>query len=500
MKYDTENQQVQIRLLKRNYQLKLSESCYNKFKQTVYSFLDKPSEIPLDWENDEECYSYLKTAMKIGLIYIYRSTTSKVSPYLQGLLESNYDNFYTIIDELQSGYFSLKGLKDNSIYEFFEENGLMRGTNEATIYFNDEISHAPQDSLCVIEMKSAGLAIFNKAEHLEVEKICSEFLKNNNTNSSALGEKIFPIHIFLAFIENKLQISNNIFKFVNSDGSIDEILPTEYFRRTHSYYQRNDKESLVGLQLISKFEQIIKRKFLSNLSFNDVRFSEKNQYSVSQYRVSLIGDSEKELAHYLGAGDNYVKAAERGIRYGIGEVLKESGDRELWISDLDKQMYYTRAMLHFIPEESVYMYYLEDLEQEAQALKEHVEELTGASYRVIIRSVLNEVAGWIMIVDQNKRITYKSLASLNLADEIALGFNKILLNKINGHNTSGCERIAAEPEGSRSLSDFEELDADAFYDRLRLFLGNRNIKESIWLYETAFDDIGMYVGKFTEEE
>lgn len=499
MKYDMENQQARIKLLKRNYQLKLSEANYKKFKQIVYSFINQPAEIPEDWENDEECYSYLKTAMKIGLIYIFQSRSNKISPYLQSLLESNYENFYTIIEDLQKSHFLLTGLKNQSVTEFFTENGLMEGEKEIPIYFNDEVAQAPQNSLCVLEMEQAGLVIFNKVADLDVENICQEFLKHNKTNSSMLGRKIFPVHILLAYIENQLGISTNIFKFINLDGSIDEILPTDYFRKTHSYYQRNEKENLVGLQLISKFEQILKRKFLSNLSFNDVLFSEENQYAVSQYRVSLIGDSQEELTHYLGVGDTYVQAAERGIRYGIGEVLKQSGENELWISDLDEQTYYARAMLHFVPEEVIHTYYLEKLEQQAQMLKEHVEKLTENEYDVVFHSVLNEAAGWIQIIDQRKQVVYKGIASLNITDEIVAGFNKILLKKINNLTFDSYGEVEVDTLKKQEISDFKELNTIDFSDRLRLLLGNRKIEESIWLYETAFDDIGMFVGKFTEK-
>ncbi len=499
LKYDMENQQARIKLLKRNYQLKLSEPNYQKFKQIVYSFINQPAEIPEEWENDEECYSYLKAAMKIGLIYIFQSKTSKLSPYLQSLLESNYENFYGIIEELQDSHFVLSGLKSSSVLEFFNENGLMEGEKEIQIYFNDEVAQAPQNSLCVLEMEQAGLVIFNKVADLDVENICKEFLKHNKTNSSVLGRKIFPVHVLLAYIENQFGLSTNIFKFINLDGSIDEILPTDYFRKTHSYYQRNEKEHLVGLQLISKFEQILKRKFLSNLSFNDVLFSEENQYAVSQYRVSLIGDSQKELTHYLGVGDTYVQAAERGIRYGIGEVLKQSGENELWISDLDEQTYYARAMLHFVPDKSIHTYYLEKMAPQVQTLKEYVEKLTGNKYNIVFHSVLDEAAGWIQIVDQRKQVIYKSFASLTITDEIVAGFNKVLLKKINELTFNSYGEVEVETLKKRAITDFKQLDTIDFSDRLRLLLGNRKIEESVWLYETAFDDIGMFVGKFTEK-
>lgn len=479
--------------------MKLTEYDYKKFKQTVYLFIGNPIEIPKKWKNDKSRYRYLKAAMNIGLIYIYKEDNSRISSHLKSFLESNYRDFYEIIEKLQTSFFLLDGLKSKSIFNFFEENGLMEGENAVSIYFNDKVEQAPIGSICVLEIAQAGLAIFNKTANLEIEKLCKEFTKNNKIKYSELGEKIFPIHILLAYIENQKGLSTNMFKFINLDGSIDEIIPTDYFRETHSYYQRGDKESLIGLPLIEKFEQTMRRNFLSHLSFNDVHFSEKNQYGISQYRISLIGKKQQdELTHYLGVGETYLQAAERGISYGIGEVLRQSGD-EFWISDLDEQRYHVRAMLHFVPMSAVNIYCLELRSQKIQSLKEQTEKLTGNEYHVIFHSVFNEAAGWIQIVNKRGKIVYKSNSSLDILEELSIGFNKILVDKINSHTNNNYGSVNVGDLEKKEITNFRELNITDFSNELRLLLGKRKIKESIWLYETAFDDIGLFVGKFTEE-
>lgn len=219
--------------------------------------------------------------------------------YYQELLESRYPNQYDILEKLHRTTFTMKGLKNKNIARFFEENGLNGGSENVNLYFNEAVCEAPYGSLCVIETTYKGLVIFQKRDE-DAQRIFNDFVHYNGTRLSKLGEKTFPLHIFLAVIESFFgSETKHVFKFVNPDGSVDEVIAANDITKTHSYFERGTKQLLSGLELISAFEKTIKRKFIANFSYNNVQFSENNQYAVSQYWLSYLHNGS-ETACYLG--------------------------------------------------------------------------------------------------------------------------------------------------------------------------------------------------------
>jgi hypothetical protein len=498
MKYDKEQREVKINVLRKNYSVSLTEDRYEQFKNVVYEFFEQPQVVPEDWKSDVEICSYLKTAMKIGLIYTFKNEPTHLSPYVQALLENKCKDFYRVKDDLDASRFVFVGLKNNEIQQFFTTHGLMEGTKEITIYFNNEINQAPLNSLCVVETEANGLIIFNKVDDLSVEDILQEGLKGKVDVIGSFAKTIFPIHILLGYIDTVTNAPQT-FKIINMDGSIDEIFPAEYFRKTHSYYNRPVKTTLTGFSLVEKFEQIIQQKFSSKITFNDVFFAEQNQYATAQYRVSLHMQFQKEVAKFLAVSESYIMAAERGIRYGIGEILTKNEKIAVWVSDLDEQEYYIRALLKFVKDESISLYVLDELDPDVQRLKKYVEKQTGEVYNIILHAVLDEAVGWVSIVNQDYEVIYKSISSVRITSEITTGFHTLLMQHMNNISLSSGAKLKVDLIERRALDSFKAVNKMDFLNDLRSLLGNRKITEKVWLHEQAFDSVGMFVGKFMEE-
>lgn len=500
MKFIPEADQAEIRLLNQTFQVTMTKEKYDLFFDTVKAFLGRPSVIPEQWLKSKERLSCVKAAMQMNMVYEYKEQPSRVSDFVQQLLESRYPNQYDILEKLHRTTFTMKGLKNKDIALFFQENGLIGGSETVNLYFNEAICEAPYGSLCVIETTYKGLVIFQKIDD-DANRIFNDFVHYNGTRLSKLGEKTFPLHIFLAVIESFFGSgTKHIFKFINPDGSVDEVIAANDITKTHSYFERGTKRLLSGLELISTFEKTIKRKFIANFSYNNVHFSENNQYAVSQYRLSHLHNGD-ETACYLGVGETYVEAATRAIQYGFGELLTKVDSRCTWISDLDETAYYTRAMLHFLPEKKIENYVLSGLPDKTQSLKRHVENWTGQKLNVILCSMLNERAGKVTIVNEHSCIMYESPISVDIDGTINEGLHYVLMQHLNQKADESSPRTFCMKELlRRKLVFFPELDLPGLQNKLKVELAGRKIREEIWFFETGFDEAGLHIGRFVDEE
>jgi len=116
-------------------------------------------------------------------------------------------------------------------------------------------------------------------------------------------------------------------------------------------------------------------------------------------------------------------------------------------------------------------------------------------------SMLNERAGKVTIVNEQSCIMYESPISVDIDGTINEGLHYVLMQHLNQKADESSPRTFCMKELlRRELSFFPELDLPRFQNKLKVELAGRKIREEIWFFETGFDETGLHIGRFVDEE